>query len=69
MYRPDKLIIDNTDLKLFDELNKILKEQKTLDIATAYFNIAGFELIQNSLKNIERLRLLIGINLLFSNII
>ena len=45
MYRPESLIIDNNRLKLFEELNKILQEQKTFDIATAYFNIAGFQLL------------------------
>lgn len=46
MYRPENLIIDNSKLKLFEELNKILKEQKSLDVSSAYFNIAGFQLIQ-----------------------
>ncbi len=48
MYRPESLIIDNNKLKLFDEMNKILMEQKTFDVATAYFNIAGFQLIRES---------------------
>jgi hypothetical protein len=42
MYRPDSLIIDNNRLILFEELNKILREQKSLDVASAYFSIAGF---------------------------
>ena len=60
MYRPESLIIDNKTLKLFEELNKILKEQKSIDIASAYFNIAGFALIKDSLKNANKFRLLIG---------
>lgn len=60
MYRPESLIIDNDKIKLFEELNKILKEQKTFDVATAYFNIAGFQLIKDSLSGAERFRLLIG---------
>jgi len=52
MYRPDGLIIDNNKLKLFEELNNILKEQQSLDIASAYF--------KNSLSGIEKFRLLIG---------
>ncbi|ODS33639.1 MAG: hypothetical protein SCARUB_01240 [Candidatus Scalindua rubra] len=45
MYRPESLIIDNNKLKLFEELNKILQDQKTFDVSTAYFNISGFQLI------------------------
>jgi len=60
MYRPESLIIDNDKLKLFEELNKILEEQRSLDVASAYFNIAGFQLIKDALSNTERFRLLIG---------
>ena len=62
MYRPESLIIDNNKLKLFEELNKILREQKSLDIATAYFNIAGFQLISDSILQTEKFRLLLGIS-------
>jgi len=60
MYKPDSLIIDNNKLRLFEELNNIIKEQTSLDVASAYFNIAGFQLIKESLSGIERFRLLIG---------
>ncbi|PIU67980.1 MAG: hypothetical protein COS84_02445 [Armatimonadetes bacterium CG07_land_8_20_14_0_80_40_9] len=60
MYRPESLIIDNDKLRLFDELNSILKEQKSLDVASAYFNIAGFQLIKDSLSGAEKFRLLLG---------
>lgn len=60
MYRPDNLIIDNSKLKLFEELDKILREQKSIDVATAYFNIAGFQLIKDSLTGAQKFRLLIG---------
>ncbi len=60
MYRPESLIIDNNKLKLFNELNNILKEQKSLDLACAYFNIAGFQLIRDSLSSAKKFRLLIG---------
>ncbi|MFQ3675135.1 MAG: helicase-related protein [Endomicrobiia bacterium] len=60
MYRPDSSVIDNNKLKLFDELSKILKEQRIVDIATAYFNITGFRLIKDSLSESEKVRLLIG---------
>lgn len=60
MYRPDGLIIDNNKFRLFEELNNILREQKSLDIASAYFNIGGFQLIKDSLSHTEKFRLLIG---------
>lgn len=60
MYKTDSLIIDNEKIKLFDELNKILQEQKVIDIASGYFNIAGFQLIEDSLSDAESFRLLIG---------
>jgi len=60
VYRPESLIIDNNKLKLSEELNRILKEQTSLDVASAYFNIAGFQLIKDSLSGAERFRLLIG---------
>ncbi|NWF52848.1 MAG: hypothetical protein HXY47_07180 [Nitrospirae bacterium] len=60
MYKPESLIIDNNKLRLFEELNNILKEQTSLDVASAYFNIRGFQLIKDSLSGAERFRLLIG---------
>ncbi|HCC69363.1 MAG TPA: hypothetical protein DEP99_05700, partial [Nitrospiraceae bacterium] len=74
MYRPESLIIDNNKLKLFDELNNILKDlsasasgrqagQTSLDVASAYFNIAGFQLIKDSLSGAKKFRLLIGTSL------
>jgi len=60
MYRPDGLIIDNNRLKLFEELNNILMEQHTLDIASAYFNVKGFQIVKDSLSGIDKFRLLIG---------
>lgn len=62
MYRPESLIIDNNKLKLFEELDRILLEQKTFDVAAAYFNIAGFQLIRDSILEVERFRLLLGIS-------
>ncbi len=60
MYRPESLIIDNSKLKLFEELNKILQDEKALSIASAYFNISGFQLIEDSISAVKELKLLIG---------
>lgn len=45
MYIPDSSIIDNDKIKLCDELNKILQEQRVVDMASGYFNIGGFNSI------------------------
>ena len=60
MYTPSKSIIDNFHLKLFEELKKILEEQKNVDIASGYFNLGGYELIQNELNSADNFRLLLG---------
>jgi len=60
MYRSDGLIIDNNKLKLFEEINNILEEQSSLNIASAYFNIKGFQIVKDSLSKIEKFKLLIG---------
>lgn len=60
MYTPDSSIIDNRKLKLFEELNKILQEQKVLDIASGYFNLSGFQLVKDEIRNVKKFRLLIG---------
>jgi ERCC4-related helicase len=60
MYTPSKSIIDNSNLKLFEELKKILDEQKNVDIASGYFNLGGYELIQKELNKVNKLRLLLG---------
>lgn len=61
MYRPERLIIDNIRLRLCDELNRILREQRALSVATAYFNVAGFQLIRDAMLGIKQLRLLLGV--------
>ena len=60
MYAPAKNIIDNNELKLFEELNHILEEQKNIDIASGYFNLGGFALVKEKLKGAENFRLLLG---------
>jgi HKD family nuclease len=55
-------IIDNrTDSKrLATVLNTALAEGSHVDIATAYFNVEGFALVQDALRNVEDFRLLLG---------
>lgn len=55
-------VIDNQQHRLADVLNAILEEHggKALDIATAYFNIQGFLLLQEGLEKLGSFRLLLG---------
>ena len=62
MHRHVSLITDNNNLKFFEELNNILKEQKSIDMASACFNIAGFQLLKNTLSDAKKLRLLMCIS-------
>jgi len=55
-------VIDNREHKLADVLNALLRrfESRSMDIASAFFSIRGFQLIQDGLKDIGSLRLLLG---------
>lgn len=57
-----KKIIDNTDVKLYEFLNEVLKEPTTtqFDIATAFFNIQAYAYVNENLKGLSRFRLLLG---------
>ena len=55
-------VIDNREYRLADVLNELLNQfgNRSIDIATAYFTVRGFELIKGGLENIGSLRLLLG---------
>ena len=55
-------VIDNQNHRMADVLSGILAEHgsKSLDIATAYFNVRGFTLLQEGLQELGSLRLLLG---------
>ena len=55
-------VIDNQEHRLVDVLNTILAEHagKSLDIATAYFNVQGFRLLREGLEELGSFRLLLG---------
>ena len=55
-------VIDNEKHRMADVLNEILAKHsgKSLDIATAYFNVRGFTLLQEGLKGLSSFRLLLG---------
>ncbi|MCC6575011.1 MAG: helicase [Planctomycetes bacterium] len=55
-------VIDNRETKMADVLAAILAQHggKAVDVATAYFNVQGFNLLRDGLKGIGALRLLLG---------
>jgi len=55
-------VIDNQEQKLADVLNGQLERFKgrTLDVASAFFNVWGFQLLQRGLENLGSFRLLLG---------
>lgn len=57
-----KRVIDNSDIKLSDFLNKVMTASQStdLDIATAFFNIKAYELVQKEIDGVKKFRLLLG---------
>ena len=55
-------VIDNDQHRMADVLNQVLGDHQELamDIATAYFNVRGYGLLRDRLKDLGSLRLLIG---------
>src|SRR6266478_5386154 len=55
-------VIDNQQHKMADVLNDLLAQHKghSLDIATAYFNVGGWQLLCDGLNGLGNFRLLLG---------
>ncbi len=55
-------VIDNQQHTMVEVLNSLLAEHKghSLDIATAYFNVGGWQLLRNGLECLGNFRLLLG---------
>lgn len=55
-------VIDNQSHRLADVLVALLREHrgKSLDIASAYFTVGGFGIVQEGLVNLGNLRLILG---------
>lgn len=60
--RPIPYVIDNDRANMAAVLNQVLEDHADLamDIATAYFNIRGYALLRDRLKQLGSLRLLLG---------
>ncbi|MGH7134411.1 MAG: hypothetical protein ACREHD_01645, partial [Pirellulales bacterium] len=59
---PLPFVIDNQQHRMSDALNELLAQSagKPLDIATAYFAISGYRLLNNGLHHVGAFRLLLG---------
>src|SRR5437588_10133485 len=55
-------VIDNQQHKMADVLNALLRHHigQSLDIATAYFNVGGWQLLRDGLNGLGNVRLLLG---------
>lgn len=55
-------VIDNQQHKMADVLNSLLHHYKgqSLDVATAYFNVGGWQLLYDGLNGLGTFRLLLG---------
>src|SRR5579862_9318145 len=55
-------VIDNQNNRMADILNTLLTEHRdrSLDVATAYFNVGGFGLLKEGLSHLGSFRLLLG---------
>ena len=55
-------VIDNQQHKMADVLNDLLSHYRghSLDIATAYFNVGGWQLLRDGLNGLGNFRLLLG---------
>lgn len=63
MYNDLTFFTNEPERNLYDRFNKILKrDTRFFDVLVGYFRASGFYLLQDSLDNIEKTRILIGIN-------
>ena len=62
--REARNVIDNDKVVLKDELEAILPKTSTASIAVGYFFISGFAAILKALKEADKIRLLISIQLM-----
>ena len=63
MYNDLTFFTNEPERNLYDRFNKILKrDTQFFDVLVGYFRASGFYLLQDALDNIEKTRILIGIN-------
>ena len=55
-------VIDNQQHRLGDVLNELLARtrEKPFDVATAYFSISGYRIVEEQLNHVGAFRLLLG---------
>ena len=53
-------ILDNDSVKVADQLKHSLVGDDTLRIATAFFNVSGYDVLADYLRRLDDIRILIG---------
>ena len=55
-------VIDNQQHRMADVLNALLGQHvgRSLDVATAYFNVGGWQVLRDGLDGLGNFRLLLG---------
>lgn len=63
MYNDLTFFTNEPERNLYDRFNKILKrDTQFFDVLVGYFRVSGFHLLKDALENVEKTRILIGIN-------
>lgn len=57
-----KFFTNEESSTLYDRFNKTLRHTKYFDVLVGYFRASGFHLLQDALANIDKVRILIGLN-------
>ena len=57
-----KFFTNDADNGLYKRFTDTLESAKYFDALVGYFRVSGFKLIANSLQNVEKIRILVGIN-------
>jgi len=55
-------ITNESGCTLYDRFNTLIKDTQQFDVLVAYFFISGFYKIYPSLENVEKIRIIVGIN-------
>jgi HKD family nuclease len=56
-------ITNQPNQKLSDRFNQLIKDARFFDCLVGYFYISGFNLIKDALRNAEKIRILVGLNI------
>ena len=58
----NKFFTNEPGSSLLDRFNAILKDVQFFDVIVGYFRASGFYLMRDSMKDIDKIRILVGLN-------